>query len=50
MLVRVFVRALTSCISLSGQPQVSDVILRAKKWRKKALATKEIGEDPEVLL
>ena len=43
-------KALTSYISPFGQQQVSDVILRAKKWRKKALATKEIGKDPEVLL
>ena len=49
-LSRVLFKALTSYISLFGQKQVSDVILRAKKWRKKALATKEIGKDPEVLL
>lgn len=28
--------------------QVSDVIIRAKQWRKKALATKETEEDSKV--
>lgn len=28
--------------------QVSDVIIRAKKWRKKALATKETDGDSKV--
>ena len=27
---------------------VSDVLMRAQKWRKKALATKKTGEDSEV--